>query len=309
MKLLKPKFWNNKKNLFSILLWPFSIIFYFVTLLRKSFTSSTKFKTPIICIGNIYVGGTGKTPVSIEIANILKTLKKNPAIIRKFYNNHKDEHSMIEDKTSCLILGNNRIQAIRKAEKENFEVLILDDGFQDHTIHKDLNIICFNSNQLVGNGLLLPAGPLRDSLDSLKKSHILIINGNRNKDFEKIIFNISKEIKIFYSKYVPKNIGQFKNKNLFAFAGIGNPNNFFNLLSEYGFNIKKKIAFPDHYTLSKKRLNEMINESVKENLEIITTEKDYFRYKDYGLSKLKYIKLNLEIYEKDKLISEIQKLI
>ena len=76
MKILKPKFWNSKKNLFSILLWPFSILFYLVTILRKSFTSSTKFKTPIICIGNIYVGGTGKTPVSIEIFNILKTLKK-----------------------------------------------------------------------------------------------------------------------------------------------------------------------------------------------------------------------------------------
>ena len=309
MKILKPKFWNSKKNLFSILLWPFSILFYLVTILRKSFTSSTKFKTPIICIGNIHVGGTGKNPVSIEIFNILKTLKKNPAIIRKFYINHEDEHLMIKDKTNSLILGNNRIQAIRKAEKENFQVLVLDDGFQDHTIHKDLNIICFHGNQMVGNEFLFPAGPLRDSLDSLKRSQILIINGNRNKDFEKKIFNISKNIKIFYSKYVPKNIDQFKNKNIFAFAGIGNPNNFFDLLSKYGFNIRKKIALPDHHALSEKELNKIINKSIKNNLEIITTEKDYFRYKDYGLSEIKCIKLNLEIFEKDKLINEIRKYI
>ena len=95
---------------------------------------------------------------------------------------------------------------------------------------------------------------------------------------------------------MPKNIDQFKNKNIFAFAGIGNPNNFFDLLSKYGFNIRKKIALPDHHALSEKELNKIINKSIKNNLEIITTEKDYFRYKDYGLSEIKCIKLNLEIF-------------
>ena len=82
-------------------------------------------------------------------------------------------------------MNKNRAKAIKKAEKENFNVVILDDGFQDHTIKKNLNIICFNDKQLVGNGLIFPAGPLRENLNSLKKAQIIIINGEKNESFEK----------------------------------------------------------------------------------------------------------------------------
>ena len=307
MKFLKPKFWNTKNNIFSIILWPISILFYFIIFLRRVCIRSNKFKIPVICIGNIYVGGTGKTPLSIEIAKELIILNKRPAIIKKFYKNQKDEHSMIQEKTNCLVLENNRVQAIKKAERENFELAILDDGFQDHKIQKDLNILCFNNKQLAGNELMFPAGPLRESLNSLKKAQIVIINGKKNEEFEKKIYNISKSIKIFYSEYIPVNIEQFKNKNLYAFAGIGNPNNFFELLSEYNLNVKKKVAFPDHYKLSDDELGDMIEESNKNNFEIITTEKDFYRHKDCGFNKLKYLKINLKIYEKNKLINEILK--
>jgi len=306
MKFLKPKFWDNKNNIPANLLRPISILFYFLTILKKNLSSAKKFKIPIICIGNIYVGGTGKTPISIEIANELKNNKKNPVIIKKYYQNHEDEHKMINEKTGCLILDKNRGQAVTKAEKENFDVAILDDGFQDHTIQKNLNIICFNNKQLIGNGFLFPAGPLREDLNSLKKAQIIIINGEKNEVFEKKIFDISKNLKIYYSKYLPENIEQFKNKKLFAFAGIGNPDNFFELLSEYNLNVQKKIAFPDHYQFTKKELEEMIEESVKNNFELITTEKDFYRIKDYGFKSLKYLRINLKIQEKNKLINEIQ---
>ena len=194
MKFLKPKFWNTKNNMFAIMLWPISNLFYFITFLRRVYIRENKFKIPVICIGNIYVGGTGKTPLSIEIAKELIILNKRPAIIKKFYKNQKDEHSMIREKTNCLVLENNRVQAIKKAERENFELAILDDGFQDHTIQKDLNILCFNNKQLAGNELMFPAGPLRENLNSLKKAQIVIINGKKNKKFEKKIYNISYTI-------------------------------------------------------------------------------------------------------------------
>ena len=193
MKLLKPRFWNTKNNIFSIMLWPISILFYFIIFLRRIYIRSNRFKIPVICIGNIYVGGTGKTPLSIEIAKELIILNKRPAIIKKFYKNQKDEHSMIREKTNCLVLENNRVQAIKKAERENFELAILDDGFQDHTIQKDLNILCFNNKQLAGNGLIFPAGPLRESFNSLKKAQVVIINGKKNEEFEKKIYNIFKK--------------------------------------------------------------------------------------------------------------------
>ncbi len=307
MKFLKPKFWESRNNIMAILLRPISLLFYILTALRKSFISPKKFKIPIICVGNIYVGGTGKTPVSIMIANILKTNNKNPAIIKKFYKDHEDEHKLINNITNSLILDKNRVAAIEKAERENFDVGILDDGFQDHTIKKTLNIICFNNRQLIGNGLVFPAGPLRERLSSLERAQIVIINGEKNKIFEEKILNISKNIKIFYSEYLPINIEQFKNKRLFAFAGIGNPNNFFELLSKYNLNVQKKISFPDHYEIKKKEIEQITKEAVNNNLDLITTEKDFYRIKDYGFKDLRYLKVDLKIEEKNKFITEVLK--
>ena len=307
MKFLKPKFWESRSNILAILLSPISLLFYFLTALRKSLISPKKFKIPIICVGNIYVGGTGKTPVSIMIANILKTNNKNPAIIKKYYKDHEDEHKLINNITNSLILDKNRVAAIEKAERENFDVGILDDGFQDHTIKKTLNIICFNNRQLIGNGLVFPAGPLRERLSSLERAQIVILNGEKNKIFEEKILNISKNIKIFYSEYLPINIEQFKNKKLFAFAGIGNPNNFFELLSKYNLNVQKKISFPDHYEIKKKEIELITEEAVNNNLDLITTEKDFYRVKDYGFKDLRYLKVDLKIEEKNKFITEVLK--
>ena len=307
MKFLKPKFWESKNNILAILLRPISLLFYFLTALRKSLVSPKKFKIPIICVGNIYVGGTGKTPVSIMIANILKTNNKKPAIIKKYYKDHEDEHKLINNITNSLILNKNRVAAIEKAERENFDVGILDDGFQDHTIKKTLNIICFNNRQLIGNGLVFPAGPLRERLSSLKRAQIVIINGEKNKIFEEKILNISKNIKIFYSEYLPINIEQFKNKKLFAFAGIGNPNNFFELLSKYNLNVQKKISFPDHHEFKKKEVEQITEDAVNNNLDLITTEKDFYRVKDYGFKDLRYLKVDLKIEEKNKFITEVLK--
>ena len=109
---------------------------------------------------------------------------------------------------------------------KKFDVAILDDGFQDNTISKDLNIICFNQNQLIGNGQIIPAGPLRQNLSSLKKANIIIINGGRDKQFENKILNLNKDLSIFYSNYEPVNIDRFQGKKIVAIAGIGNPINF-----------------------------------------------------------------------------------
>ena len=305
MKFLKPKFWDDNNNIFSILLKPISILFYFLINLRKFFIRSKKFKIPVICIGNIYVGGTGKTPVSLIVTNELKIKKRNPVIIKKYYKDHNDEHQMIRKRVGSLILNKNRTQAIEEAERKNFDVAILDDGFQDYAIQKDLNIVCFNSKQLIGNGSIFPAGPLRESLISLKRAQIIIINGERNKIFEKKILEISKKVKIYYSEYIPTNIEQFKNKKLYAFAGIGNPNNFFELLSEYDLNVQRKISFPDHYNFTMNELEKMTEIASKNNFELITTEKDFYRIKDYNFKKIKYLKLDLIIKEKNKLINEI----
>ena len=305
MKILKPKFWEKKNNLISILLLPISFFLQILITIKKKITIEHSFKIPIICGGNIYLGGTGKTPASILIANELKKHKKKPAIIKKYYSDHIDEHNLINHKIDCLFLHKQRSKAIIAAKNSKYDIAILDDGFQDCSIKKNLNILCFNSNQLIGNGLTLPSGPLRENLSAIKKTQIVLINGNKNESFEKKLLDISNKVKIFYSKYLPENIEEFKNKNLFAFAGIGNPRNFFKLLADNNFNVHTKLAFPDHYKFSKSEIQKMIDGSFKNNLELVTTEKDYFRIKHYGFKHIKFLKIKLEILEKDKLINQI----
>ena len=309
MKITKPKFWQKKNNLVSFLLIPISFILQLLIIIKKRTTYGHSFKIPIVCVGNIYLGGTGKTPLSILIAQELTKHNKKPAVVKKYYREHFDEHALINNSIKNLFLDKQRYKAIVEAEGKHLDIAILDDGFQDFSIKKSLNILCFNSEQLIGNGMTLPSGPLRESMSSIKRAHIIIINGNRNKQFEKKILNITNKIKIFYSRYIPTNINEFKNKKLIAFAGIGNPDNFFQLLTENKLDLKKKISYPDHYEFSKAEIEQLVKDSIKNKFELITTEKDYFRIKRYGFKEINYIKTKLEINNKDGFMNQILNLL
>jgi tetraacyldisaccharide 4'-kinase len=307
MKLLKPKFWNNRYSLISFILLPLSVVFQFIIIIKKKFTKKTKFKIPIICVGNIYLGGTGKTPLCIEIAEIFKKLNKKTAVIKKFYKSHSDEFKLIESKKIKLFKNISRSEAIKEAESKQFDSVILDDGFQDPSIVKDLNIVCFNEKQLAGNEMTLPSGPLREPLSSLINSQIIVINGKHNETFEKKIQDISRDINIYYSEYLPVDLNQFTNKNLLAFAGIGNPNNFFDVLEKNNLTVLRKISFPDHYDYSLKELNNLVEYSKINNLKIVTTEKDYYRLEHHKIPEIQYLRVKLEIKDKDKFQKDIIK--
>ena len=307
MLVNKPKFWTKKKSLFSVLLYPFSLIFKLITYFKKKNSSPTKFNIQIICVGNIYIGGTGKTPSTIFIAQKLKNLGKKPVIIRKYYKEHFDEHGLIREHFPDLILDKNRSAAVKKAEN-NYDTAVLDDGFQDYKIKKNLNILCFNQAQLIGNGLVIPAGPLREDIQAVRNANIIIINGLKVPHFEKEILHINSKLDIFYSSYVPENVEMFKNKKLIALAGIGNPENFFNLLNKFNLKIEKKIVFPDHYNFSKSEILKIISDANENKCNVITTEKDYFRIKDFNLENIDYLKLKYKIDNEEKFLNKILKL-
>jgi tetraacyldisaccharide 4'-kinase len=307
MKISKPNFWSKKNSLIGFWLLPFSIILQILKFFKNKITHTHKISIPVICVGNIYLGGTGKTPLSLEIVKILEKLNKKTAIIKKSYSEHRDEFKLIESKKVTLFKNFSRYNAINEAIKNKFDCVVLDDGYQDLSINKDLNIICFNEKQLIGNGMTFPSGPLRDYFMSLKMCQIVIINGNKNIEFEKKIKKVSNNIDIFYSKYLPINLEKFKNHNLLAFAGIGNPENFFDLLEENSLHLKKKISFPDHYSFTLKELKNLINFSLKNNLKLITTEKDFFRIKHFQLPQIEYLEVKLEILNEDNFKQKIVK--
>ncbi len=294
MKINKPKFWDQV-NLIAILLTPLSLIVQLVVYLKKKFTKEYNFKIPVICVGNIFIGGTGKTPLSLFIAKIFTEKNLKSVIIRKFYEDHQDEYSFIKFYFKDLIISENRKIAIKEAQDKNYDIAILDDGFQDYTIAKNFNIICFNQRQMIGNGMVIPSGPLREKINSLKRAQLVMINGRKDAIFEKKIFEVNKDAEIFYSNYHPTNLNDFKNKKLLAISGIGNPSNFFNLLSSYGLIVSKKFSFPDHYDFSKVELENFVKLAQKNNYQIIMTEKDYFRIQKYNFEEIKYLKLDLKI--------------
>ena len=307
MKLFKPKFWKSNKNFFTVLLIPLSLITWIYIILKKTFIQKVKFNIPVICVGNIFIGGTGKTPLSIHIARKLSENGKNPAIVRKYYKSHKDEHKMIISYYNKLILNLNRSKGIYEALEKGYDAVILDDGFQDYKIKKNLSIICFNSNQLIGNGYLFPSGPLRESLGSLRNANILIINGDRSLNFEQKILKIQKDLKIYYSNYKPLNIQEFKNKKLLVISGIGNPENFFKILKDNQMNIQKKMVYPDHYEFTKNEMLKIIEYAKKNDFQIIMTEKDYYKIKDFSLENIKYLKVKLEIEKEEEFIKNVMK--
>ena len=307
MKIFKPKFWQKKNSFLSFFLLPLSFFFQFLAILNRVIKSRKKFSIPIICVGNIYLGGTGKTPLCIELAEILKRSNKKIAIIKKFYKNHEDEFKLIKSKKIKLFKDGSRLLAVKKAEIRKFDCVILDDGFQDSSIVKDLNIVCFNEEQLAGNEMTIPSGPLREPLSSLRRAQIVVINGNTNEPFERKIKSISNDISIYYSEYLPANLNQFAKQNLLAFAGIGNPNNFFNLLEKNNLRVEKKIPFPDHYNYSMGELNDIVNYSISNNLKIVTTEKDYFRIEHYKIPQIQHLSVKLKIKNKDKFEEEVKK--
>ncbi len=294
MKLKKPKFWNDI-NFLSISLLPLCLITIIFNFLKTFIITGSRSNLPVICVGNIFVGGTGKTPLSIYIYNILKKKRFKPAIIRKYYNSHVDEINFTKSKVKQFFCDNKRSLSVSKAESQKNNVIIMDDGLQDFSIIKDLNIICFNSSDLIGNGFLLPAGPLREKLNNINNCQIAVINGKRNITFERKLKSISNTIEIFQSRYIIKNLKKFRRKKILAFAGIGNPENFFKLLRENGLKVKQEISFPDHYNYTKTEIKNLIFKAEEEGLTLLTTEKDFFRLKRSGFRKINYISVNLKI--------------
>ncbi len=307
MKIFKPKFWSSKKlHFFSLVLWPISFIVQFFFFIKKKFSKKNILDVPVICVGNIYLGGTGKTPLSIKISSLLKKLNKKPAIIKKFYKKHFDEIDLIKDRIGNIFCDKSRISASNNAIKKGFDVLVFDDGYQDHSIKKDLNIMCFNEKQLIGNGYTIPSGPLRESLNAIKKCQIIFLNGKKNKSFEELILSVSKNTNIYYTSYNPVNIEKYINKKFIAFAGIGNPDNFFDLLLENNVNLEEKIHFPDHYCYSQKDIDKIIRTANKKRVEIITTEKDFFRIKNLNYGNINYLPINVNIYQEEAFIKELK---
>ena len=183
-------------------------------------------------------------------------------------------------------------------------MLIFDDGLQDNQIDYNFKFVCFDADLGIGNGLLLPAGPLRETINSLKKYDVVFIKkGNNLNNLIKLIEKHNKRIKIFITDYKVSKFSKFnRSKKYLIYSGIGNPDSFAKILKQNKVKIVDKIIFPDHHSYSNQDFNFILNKAKQNNAEIITTEKDYVKVPKELQKKIKFLKVNLIIYNEKKLI-------
>jgi tetraacyldisaccharide 4'-kinase len=308
MNLKKPKFWDYRKpNIYSYLLLPISIVIQIIIFFKKNLIKKKKFNIRTVCIGNLYIGGTGKTSLSLKLNKILSKKKIRSCFIKKYYSNQLDEQKLLS-KNAKLFTAKKRSQALSEAEGENYQVAIFDDGLQDYSIEYNVNLVCFNNFNWIGNGMTIPSGPLRESLNNIKKYNHVFLNGNDENlsDIKSKILNINPSINIHVGKYVPINLKDFNlNNNYLAFSGIGNHKTFISTIKNNGINVIRDIEFSDHYNFKSEDIDKILDLSKKLNCKIITTEKDYLRLKNNNIDEIKYVKIELHIVDEDKLINAI----
>jgi len=310
MKLKKPSFWDfQKPNFLSYLLIPFSLPIiirnFFSQFLKKE--KSSKIKT--ICVGNIYLGGTGKTPLTIKISEILNQQNIKVATVKKNYSNQKDEELLLKQKTS-LIITDSRKNAIYQGINQNYEVLVFDDGLQETKIDFDIKLVCFKSKNWIGNGQLLPAGPMREKISSLKRFDAVFLNGSSD-DFEKIenqIRNVNLDIKIFKTFYKISDIKKYSLESKYLiFSGIGNPSDFKDILLKNKFDIVREMVFPDHYDYNLRDFEKIRSIASDEKLKILTTEKDFMKIPEQFKKEIDFLAIDLVIQDEKKLIELLTK--
>jgi len=288
-KLYKPEFWQTY-SFINTILFPFSFIYEIYTILRYHLSYPKSVKIPVICVGNLIVGGSGKTPIAICIAKHYLSRGIKIAFLSRGYggslssskNSIKIDsslHTFQEVGDEALILasiaptyiGINRYKSAQLAEKEGAEIIIMDDGMQNYTLYKDSTILVIDKEYGLGNQLCLPSGPLREPLyQGLEKADCMIFTGEGN-------FEILSSKKSFDANLNILNIDKFNDQSYLAVCSLGNPNKFISTLKNLNIKVKEKFIFPDHHAYTDSELSTIINLAKKLNVKIITTSKDFIK--------------------------------
>ena len=301
---------HSKFGIINLLLLPLSFIFFVVSgirfwLYRLSILKTSISKVPIVVVGNITVGGTGKTPIVIAIAKYFESNNKKVGIVSRGYGGQYSQGALEVTSTSnpieCgdepllikqqvkgpVVVAKNRAKAVEYLNQNySLNVIVSDDGFQHYSMGRDVEIVVIDGHSRLGNGLFLPAGPLRDSKNRLKSVDFVINNGSSVEG--EISSQIEAKSFINLVTNEERSLDFFKEKKCYAVAGIANPNNFFSILKSYGVNIISK-PFPDHYSFKEKDL------TFNDKYQIIMTSKDCVKCSQFASDQMWYLDVHAKI--------------
>ncbi len=308
IKLHYPKFWQSK-NILAYLLLPFGYIYLFLGVIRKLLAKPIKFKARTICIGNATVGGTGKTQLVIKLAQELTKCNVDFIILSKGYGGKNSHYSLVTSTSSPYDVGDEALElceygrtfavpkivyAAEIIEKYKPDIVLIDDGMQNPNFIKDFVIMTVDGSRGFGNELPIPAGPMRSRIEDIKADAIVVVGGVVVKNNVIPVENNVIPAKAGIQSYKSLDSRLRGNDNMtfhatikpvrapsklkyYAFAGIGNPDKFFDTLRNAGADVVETQSFPDHYSYTKSDILELIEDAKSKGLRLITTRKDYVK--------------------------------
>lgn len=304
----EPTFWKEK-NIKSIALLPASFLYVLGVLLYNFLARSLKVKVPVICIGNVTVGGTGKTTVAIELAKAFSAAGKKVAILTRGYGKKHflynkvihvtSTHTAEEVGDEALLLARhaevyvcpNRENAVRIAVADGADIILLDDALQNLDVWKDYLLTLIDGHRKFGNGFLLPAGPMREPLWlALNKSHAVLFIDSPKDDIP-----IRANYPRFFGTTVVTNPEEVKGEKFIAVASIANPERFFMSAEKNGAILEEKIIFPDHYLFTKEDLDHIYEKSKEKKVMILMTEKDFVKVPEEYKDRIKTLNIKIEL--------------
>jgi len=294
-----PLFWNHRDGpgsapLARTLLTPVSWLYQTGSVVRSALSQAYRTTAPVICVGNVTLGGAGKTPVAIAILKRLREKGYNVHALSRGYGGRKSGPLLVDPETHTykdvgdepLLLARaaptwvskSKAAGVRAAAKAGANVIVLDDGFQNPTVHKDLSLVLIDAAAGLGNGHVFPAGPLRESARSAMRraDAVILVSAGPDHDRRGAWRNYLKpDAPVLEADIVPEGPGPAG--SVFAFAGIARPQKFFDSLMRWGAEIKATASFPDHHPYSKSDLTMLRETARRHNALLLTTEKDLVR--------------------------------
>ena len=286
--MITPSHWN-KKGLIAWSLFPFSLVYGAIVQFRLR-KVGYKSKAKVICVGNVTAGGVGKTPVCMALARKYIDEGKKVCFLTRGYKGKLkniivdlNKHSAIEtgDEARLLasvattIISPDRASGAKIAEELGMDIIIMDDGFQNPGLVKDESVIVFDGKVGIGNGWVLPSGPLRETLKNGEKraTYAIIMGEDKTGLADKI------SIPCYLGRIEPEHL-DIEGARVFAFAGIGRPSKFYETLKDLGYDVVETKDFADHYSYTKADIDELKSKAKAKDLLLITTEKDLVKLDD-----------------------------
>jgi len=295
-----PKFWYRNdwlSKVLALIIYPLSIIWIIISFIKKKVSKTYRSRLKIICVGNLNIGGTGKTPFAIYTYKILKELGFNPVFLTRGYggkekgpvkvestHQYKDvgDEALLLNNIGPTIVSRDRSLGAKFIEnhKYNYDVILMDDGLQNYQLEKNIKFLLVDKNLKFGNKLCVPAGPLREPINQrLKEIDSIILTGN-NTDQDIGLRKVSDYISVFNSSIKIMQSSNIKGNKFLAFCGLANPDKFYETLEKGGYKVFLTKSFPDHHQYTEEEINHLILKAKNKNLTLITTAKDYVKIID-----------------------------